>query len=63
MRDFRSKAHLKEYLESHGEIGIKPHELIQQMQKENKGKKTKTGLGSKAHKKIKKSTKTKDTKK
>jgi len=38
MRTFRSKAHLKEYLESHQEIGIKPHELILQMQKENKGK-------------------------
>ena len=35
MRAFRSKAHLKEYLETQEEIGIKPHELIQQMQKEN----------------------------
>jgi len=38
MRVFRSKAHLKEYLEAHEEIGIKPHELIRQIQKEKKKK-------------------------
>ena len=77
MRNFRSKAHLKEYLESHGEIGIRPHELIQQIQKENKGKKPKfkgeakkikvkkekTISKSKASEKNKKSTKTKEGKK
>ncbi len=36
MRRFRSKFHLKEYLESHEEIGIKPHELVLKMQKEKK---------------------------
>tara|TARA_Y100000310_G_C20627414_1_gene786722 strand:- start:462 stop:1016 length:555 start_codon:yes stop_codon:yes gene_type:complete len=38
MRAFRSKAHLKEYLETNEEIGINPHEVIQKMYKENKGK-------------------------
>tara|TARA_Y100000310_G_scaffold164530_1_gene164310 strand:+ start:576 stop:1121 length:546 start_codon:yes stop_codon:yes gene_type:complete len=38
MRVFRSKAHLKEYLETHEDIRINPHELIRKMQKENKGK-------------------------
>lgn len=61
MRTFRSKAHLKEYLETHEEIGIKPHELILQMQKENKGK-SKT-IQKTTIKKTTKSTKTKEKKK
>jgi len=64
MRAFRSKAHLKEYLENHEEVGIKPDELVRQMQKEKK----KSGAGSKgktikASEKKKKSTKTKEKKK
>ena len=56
MRVFRSKAHLKEYLETHGKIGIRPHELIQRIQKENKSKK-------KAERKKPSVKKTKETKK
>jgi large subunit ribosomal protein L19e len=42
MRVFRSKAHFKEYLETHEEIAIKPDELIKEMQKKStKTKKTK----------------------
>lgn len=69
MRTFRSKAHLKEYLETQEEIGIKPSELIQQMQKENKGKKPKYKAPEKKKtnqeekKKKAKSTKTKEKKK
>lgn len=66
MRTFRSKAHLKEYLETHEEIGIRPSEFIQQMQKENKGKKPKYKAPEKKKstvKKTKKSTKTKEKKK
>jgi large subunit ribosomal protein L19e len=59
MRVFRSKSHLKNYLETHGEIGIKPHELVQQIQKEQKGKSKKE---TKTIKKAK-STKTKEKKK
>jgi len=33
MRAFRSKAHLKEYLETHEEIGIKPDKLIKEAHK------------------------------
>lgn len=59
MRTFRSKAHLKEYLETHEEIGIRPSELIQQMQKENKGKKPKYKAEKK---KVEKLIKTKEKK-
>ena len=59
MRNFRSKAHLKEYLESHQEIGIKPHEMVLQMQKEQKGK----GTGKKVTKKKPVKKETKSTKK
>jgi len=67
MRTFRSKAHLKEYLETHEEIGIRPSEFIQQMQKENKGKKPKYKAEKKVVKKVEKkpakSTKTREKKK
>jgi large subunit ribosomal protein L19e len=62
MRVFRSKSHLKGYLETHGEIGIKPHELIQQIQKEQKGKKKNIKKGAKVTKK-EKSTKIEEKKK
>jgi large subunit ribosomal protein L19e len=58
MRVFRSKAHLKEYLESNGDIGIKPHELVQQIQKERAGSNKKSegdqGKKSKVKKEVKK---------
>jgi large subunit ribosomal protein L19e len=38
MRVFRSKSHLKEYLETQEDIKINPHKLIRKIQKENKGK-------------------------
>ena len=54
MRTFRSKAHLKEYLETHEEMGIRPSEIIQKMQKENKGRKPKYTGKKKAVKKVEK---------
>jgi len=62
MRNFRSKAHLKEYLETHPEIGIKPNELVRQMQKE-KAKQNKTKKKKISSKKETKSIKTKVNKK
>ena len=56
MREFKSKAHLKEYLEDFKEIGIKSSRIVKQMKKEKTTKQAK-------EKKTTKKTKTKEKEK
>jgi len=64
MRNFRSKAHLKEYLEANEKISLKPNEILQKFSKSKKDdKKTKETKKTEKASKIKKVSKAKPSKK